>query len=873
MFGSEFSLELWRPGWLVGLLLLGVLWWFYRYSLSDFSCGQRRLSLAVRSAVVVLLVLAAAGLTARTVTRQRMTVVAVDHSLSVDESAAEKVQELAEQLRRAAASNQRLAFLRFAAAPEPVDDSEDAVDRWAEQPLSDEQRSGTDLAAAIRVAAAAIEPEYVPDVVILSDGNPTSGDAVAAAAAAGVPVHTISLPVRDEPEIQLSEVLLPAQVREGEPFHVEIVVRSNVAGPATLDLYRDDIRVQDGEAGQSVTLKEGENRFRIRQTIEDARQTEYTARVESSRDTLLDNNAASGLVFAAGRPSVLVCDSSGDATDAFRWALEEQDIRVEVRDPEGLPRDLAELQKFDCLVLSNVPATAMSVRQMELIRSYVQDLGGGLVMTGGDQAFGLGGYYKTTLEEILPVRSNFEKEREKPSLAMVLVIDKSGSMGGQKIELAKDAAKAAVELLGPRDAVGVIAFDGSSNWVSPLQNGSSQGAILDRISSIQASGGTSIYPALADAHDALLAASAKLKHVILLTDGHSSPGDFEGLATDMSAARMTISTVAVGQEADDQLLEQLAEIGRGRYYHCDDPASVPQVFAKETVEASKSAINELPFLPQLVRPTAVLGGLELEAAPLLLGYVVTRPKPTSEFILASEAGDPLLVWWRYGLGMTVAFTSDIGPRWSAEWLSWPEFGTFWAQTIRHAMRKSDAAGAFVEVVREEDQARIVLDSVDPVDNFVNDAPTTLTLIRPGQVAERMEMQPTAPGRYEAKFPADARGAYLMEISQDRGGEMMRQNRGLVVGYPTELRLQSVDRDLLRQIAEISGGRLEPTPAELTAADGRSARRRVALWPWLLIVALLLFVLDVALRRIDFARLPRVRTEKSSPVVPDPVPSG
>lgn len=852
MFDSGFSLELWRPYWLAGLLLLGVLWWFYRYSLSDFSRRQRRISLAVRSAVVVLLILAAAGLTARTATRQRMTVVAIDHSLSIDDSAEQKIGELVDQLRAAAPDDQRFAFLRFAADPSPLADS---IDDWAEQPQTDSQRTGSDLASAIRVAAAAIEPEYVPDVVILSDGNPTTGDAVAAAVASGIPVHTIPLPVRDEPEVQVSEVLLPAQVREGEPFHVEIVVRSNFAGPATLDLYRDDIRVQEGETGQQVTLKEGENRFRVRQTIQDARQTEYTARVGCDRDTLLDNNTASGLVFAAGRPSVLVCDSSGDATDAFRWALEEQDIRVEVRSPEGLPRELAELQKFDCLVLSNIPATAMTIRQMELIRSYVQDLGGGLVMTGGDQAFGLGGYYKTTLEEILPVRSNFEKEREKPSLAMVLVIDKSGSMGGQKIELAKDAAKAAVELLGPRDTVGVIAFDGSSNWVSQLQSGSAKGFIIDRISSIEASGGTSIYPALADAHDALLAASAKLKHVILLTDGHSSPGDFEGLAADMSAARMTISTVAVGQEADDQLLEQLAEIGRGRFYHCDDPASVPQVFAKETVEASKSAINELPFLPQVVRPTAVLAGLDLETSPLLLGYVVTRPKPTSEFILASEAGDPLLVWWRYGLGMTVAFTSDIGPRWSAEWLSWPEFGTFWAQTIRHAMRKSDSAGAFVEVVREEDTARVVLDAVDPVGNFVNDAPTALTLIRPGQAAQRIEMQPTAPGRYEATFASDARGAYLMEISQTRGGEVTRQNRGLVVGYPSELRLRPVDHDLLRRIAESSGGRFEPTPAELTAEDDRSARRRVALWPYLLIAGLLLFVVDVALRRIDFARVP------------------
>ena len=187
-------------------------------------------------------------------------------------------------------------------------------------------------------------------------------------------------------------------------------------------------------------------------------------------------------------------------------------------------------------------------------------------MIGGDQSFGLGGYYKTTLEEILPVRSNFDKEKEKPSLAMVLVIDKSGSMGGAKMEMAKDAAKGAAELLGPKDQLGVIAFDGQSYWVSELHSAADKGYIIDRISTIEASGGTSIYPGLSDAYEGLVSASAKLKHVILLTDGHSSPGDFDGIAGDMVAARITLSSVAVGDGADQELLKRLAETGSRRFF-------------------------------------------------------------------------------------------------------------------------------------------------------------------------------------------------------------------------------------------------------------------------------------------------------------------
>jgi hypothetical protein len=259
-------------------------------------------------------------------------------------------------------------------------------------------------------------------------------------------------------------------------------------------------------------------------------------------------------------------------------------------------------------------------------------------------------------------------------------------------------------------------------------------------------------------------------------------------------------------------------------------------------------------VPQLIRPTAVLSGLDIENAPFLLGYVVTRPKPTSEFILASESGEPLLSWWRYGLGMSVAFTSDISPRWSNEWLAWPGFGPFWAQVIRHAMRKSSAQGAFVTVERSGSRAHVTLDAVDPLGNFINSAETQLNLIGPLLETEKLTLRQTAPGRYETEFDVAERGAYLMELQQKAGtGEIrMRQNRALVVGYPDELRLNPTNETLLRQIAEVSGGRYNPTVQELFAPSERTVQRRLALWPYLLMTALVLFVADVFLRRIDLS---------------------
>ena len=837
------SLEVTQPWMLWLLLILIPIVWYYFRSLSDFPIWQRRLSLFCRVVILLLLILSVAGLSLLSPTLRQYIAIAIDSSLSVDASSKDTIDAFVSEV-ETQRGDSRVVYLQMASNPSGI-----VSDAKQLTVPDDKERRGTDLAAAITTAAAAAPPGFVPQIVLLTDGRQTRGDAIQAAAGSKMPISVIPLPVRSEPEVQVAEVVAPAEVRQGEPFYVEAIISSNHADEGFLDVYRGDIMVS--QADKPLKIREGENRFKFRQIIEQESQTDYVIRVRGFKDTLLDNNAASAVVFAAGKPSVLIVDTNVQETSQLRWALEEQGLIVQVRPAEGLPRTLSELQKFDCMVLSNIPATSMTLQQMEILRTYVEDLGGGLVMIGGDQSFGLGGYYKTTLEEILPVRSNFDKEKEKPSLAMVLVIDKSGSMGGEKMEMAKDAAKGAAELLGPKDQLGVIAFDGASYWISELHSASDKGYIIDRISTIEASGGTSIYPGLSDAYSALVGASAKLKHVILLTDGHSEPGDFDGIASDMVGARITLSSVAVGDGADTELLQKLAETGSGRFYVCEDANSIPQIFAKETVEASKSAINELPFVPIMVRPTQVLAGIELETAPFLLGYVITKPKPTSEFILASESGDPVLVWWRYGLGMTAAFTSDAKSQWAAEWLTWPEFGTFWAQVIRHCMRKSESKGVFVEVERNGNQSRVIVDSVDPAGRYINQANTKMTVIAPHLDRSDVTLEQIAPGRYQADIPTDMSGAYHLELSQSVNDvPTFRQTRSIVVGYPDELRLGPPDESLMKKVAEVSGGKYCPSAKDLFVNKDRVAQNVIPLWPYLLMVALGIFLFDVLLRRMD-----------------------
>ncbi len=844
--------ELTRPAWLFALVVLPFLVVYSIRSLVDFGKWQMRVSLLTRLAVAVLVVLALAGLTLLSTTTGQFVLFAIDDSLSVGDDSRKAAEAFVARSIAALGPN-KAAFVHFASEPGVIQEEAQAAPKPAGSPTTpardDEAAKGTNIAAAIEVAAAAIPPFFVPKIVVLSDGNQTSGDAVTAALNAGIPVSAVPLKTRDDPEVQLSAVKVPAQVQQGEPFNVEVVIDSNHDDEVDVEVYKGAIKV----ASERKKVKKGENRFGFRQTIENDRLATYAARVRGGKDTLLDNNSDFGLVFTSGKPRVLIIESAPKDVGDLVAALEEHEIQVDVRPPQGMPDSLSDLQNYELLMLSNVPATSLTLRQMDLARTYVRDLGGGLIMLGGDQSFGLGGYYKTALEEILPVRSDFEKEKEKPSLAMVLVIDKSGSMGGDKIELAKEAAKSAIELLGANDKVGVIAFEGDVFWVSEVHPCSDKGFVLDRVSTIEAGGGTDMYPAMVEAFEALQQTSAKLKHVILLTDGQSAPGDFEGITQSMIGAKITVSTVGIGEGADGQLLEEIARIGNGRYYFTDDPGAIPQIFAKETVSASKSAINEQPFTPQVIRSTQTLADLDVENSPLLLGYVVTRPKPTSELILATESGDPLLSWWRYGLGMSVAFTSDAKSKWAADWISWPNYGKFWAQVVRHAMRKGEAKGIVVQVDQKDRKATLTLDAIDPAGKFLNGARTDLTVINDQLGKQTIEMAQTAPGRYQAEVPTPQAGAYHLEIGQTLDGRPIhQQSRGLAVGYPEELRLRATNEDLLRSIARVSGGAYNPAPEDVFKADGRSARRATPLWPYLLAAAILLFVLDVALRRIDFA---------------------
>jgi uncharacterized membrane protein len=882
---TEFKLA--EPLWLAVVVVVPLLFFVASRSLADLPRLQRWLSSSLRALVLTALALALSQPVIVALRHQVSAVLVVDVSESMTDRALERAAEFVEQVRQVQGDNllrlvtfaQRPRRIRLddappwvpprgsppAAAPPaapppaaalPAGDAGPGVDEaTAERPGPG---AATDIQAALQLGYGLLEPGTIKRIVIVSDGNETQGNLLAEAQRAqeDVTIHHRTFPELRQREALVAEVILPDRIRVGEPFEVTVEVWASHQMNARLTLYQGN--VINGLGGiQPVELEPGRNRYGFRSVVHLAGPIVYRAELsELEADRFADNNRYALAAEATGRPTVLYVEGERSAAQYLQRALSQAELDVEVRTGRAFPTSLQEMERFDAIILSDVPAEALSQGQMQTLERYVRDVGGGFIMAGGPNSFGMGGYYGTTIERLLPVRLDTDRRREQPVLALVLVIDKSGSMSGTPIELAKEAARATAGMLAPDDLIEVVAFDSRPSTIVRMTPARNRSKISDDIRRLTAGGGTNIFPALDTAYRDLAAARARTKHAILLSDGQSPTDGIGELVQVMAAEGMTVSTVGLGPQADRALLQGIADQAGGRFHHTNDPYNIPRIFTRETSQVTRSAVVEEFFRPVVESRAELLRGLPMAAAPYLRGYVSTRMKPLpAELLLSTDVGEPLLARMPVGLGQTVAWTSDVKNRWAVDWLRWPGYATFWAQVVREVMRQRRAGVEHpMDVSIVGGQVKVTVDAHGLDDRFVNGLDSRLDVVDPRnrQSIQQVSLHQTGPGWYEATFPLDRTGTFLLRgTHRNQEGRVVAHSAATVAApYPREYLTRENDSGLLSQASTITGGRGQVSPEEVfTTTPDEGVPYHRPLWPHLVIAAILLLLVDLVLRRI------------------------
>ncbi len=856
---------------LLFLLTLPYFVWVGRPSAYGRARWRDWASLIARLLILLLLTLSLAGTQIVRAADELAVVFLVDASDSIGPEQSAQAEEFVRAAMETMTPNDQAAVILFGA------------NALVERPMSGlaelapvtsvPQQLHTDLAEAIRLGMALFPAGSARRLVILSDGAETIGDAAQAAklaAASGVVIDFVPLSrPSGSAEVLLTNVDAPTRVVEGETFRIDITAESTTNTTAVLRILAGGSVVYEDPA---VQLNAGVNNFAVRLQAAAQEFARYRVRLTPIEDTYFQNNELAAFTEIVGPPRILLVSNDGTLADDGTPLLDESPqlvlgltaagLTVDRTTPTNLPASLAELSNYASVLLVNVNAKNLSPRKMTLLQSYVRDLGGGLVVVGGPQSYGMGGYFQTPLEETLPVEMQIKDQERFPSVSIVIVIDRSGSMGMQeggltKIQLAAEGAVRVVQLLNDFDEITVIPVDTApDNQIGPMPASDRETAI-GLIRQIGAGGG-GIYvrTGLEAAAEALAQSPNQVKHIILLADGSDSEQK-EGvpeLIDALVAEGVTLTSVSIGNGPDTPWLQQMAERGGGRFHFTDRAANLPQIFTQETTSIQRSYLVEERFFPALVNSSPILAGIT--AVPPLYGYVGTTVKGTAQLILKTHMDDPLLAAWQYGLGRSVAWTSDATGRWGVDWVRWDGFPAFWAQAVRWTITQDRENNVETAVDFSGEQARLTVDARGSNGDFLNNLTMEANVVAPDGEVVNLTLAQAAPGRYEAMFTPETDGAYFIRVAGTAADEdtSVGQTSGWVLGYSPEYAQFETNPGLLASLAELTGGR--DVVGGVTAVfnhDLPSDVTRRPIWPWLALAATLLLPFDIALRRLVITR--------------------
>ena len=816
-----------RP-WVLLLAWLPLAWaaWEWRGS-------GRRGALMVK-AVAVLAVLLALAQPRLTVHSTKVALgILVDTSSSLPARDLETASTLATRVERGRGRHWAAVY-PFARSPRAPLEEERGKTGWKFAETRGTAGRGTNIEAAIRDAEASLPAGYLPRLLLVSDGNENSGSvsrAIWQAQQLGVPIDTMPMPGRPQPNLLVQSVTIPSQVFSGERFPIDVAVTSPKSSEAAVEITAEGRSL----GSDKVKLVAGVNRFRLHANVNAAGAIELVGSIRSAE--LGEAGFRNSVTLRRPRVLLLSKDPAGTETHLMR-TLEANQFEVQ-RSASGVPD---KLHDYQLVIFNNWDARTIPPARKTAVEEFVKQ-GGGVLWIAGEQNIYVEKKEQDedALDRALPAK--LAPPRTPEGTCVVLIVDKSSSMEGKKIELARLAAVGVVENLRPIDSVGVLIFDNSFQWAVPIRRAEDKALIKRLISGIMPDGGTQIAPALTEAYRRILPQKGVYKHIVLLTDGISEEGDSMSLAREASANRVTISTVGLGQDVNRAFLEKVASFSQGKAYLLTDPSGLEQILLRDVQEHTGSTAVEKMIKPAVVKQAEILEGVGIESAPALRGYVRFIARPTADTILEADRKDPLLVRWQFGLGRAAVFTSDAKSRWATNWVNWPGFDRLWTNIFRDLLPHAAASEATAEfdpanneLVVDYRLARNVAEPAKAPDLFA---------FGPDGFQQPVKITKMAAGLFRARVPLGAQQGLF------RIRPLVESRAFPEIGFyrqEDELRDYGSNELLLKQVASATGGRFNPPADKIFDSGGRSIQTTMELWPGLLAFAIILTLAELILRK-------------------------
>jgi uncharacterized membrane protein/Mg-chelatase subunit ChlD len=892
-----------HPSYLWLLLALPILWWIGFESLRVLGPVRRWFSLLFRTVVWTVIVFALAGVQLVWVSDRVTVMYLLDQSASIPQAKRQVMLNYVVRNVRRHRDRARedragiVVFGRDASIEIPPFDDDIPELRRLESLRG--RSDATNLESALNLAQASMPEDTARRIVIVTDGNENLGQArtlIARLAASGIGIDVVPVILDATSEVLLEKIDLPSNIRKGQPFEARVVI-SNYTDDTTAGPVRGTLRVKQKVGGEemllleeSITLHPGKNVFPLRHEIDQPAAYIYDAEfvpASDSDDGLRQNNTATAYTYVRGKGRVLLIEDRtriGDF-DLMIEALRDNNIEVVTQASDQLFGSLAELQAYDAVILAGVPRvsgestdqiSSFSDQQIEMLVRNTQQLGAGLLMIGGPESFGAGGWMGTKIEKAMPVDFKIKNTKIQAVGALALIMHASEMAEGNHWQ--KVIARAAIEQLGPADYGGVLHWTmrgdawlwGGRNGL--LEVGPNRKAMLAAIGRMTPGDMPEFDPAMRMAVAALARTPASVKHSVIISDG--DPGDpTPGVIQSFKDNNITISTVAVASHgrSSSQRLRQIAQATGGKYYSVANGRALPRIFQREARRVSRPLVYEPEggAVPEVIFPHAMLDGID-RVLPSLNGFVLTQAKdsPLAQVLIQSPKPDSpenatILAVWTYGLGRTAVLTTDAGARWTADWTEWSGYDKFYSQLVRWLMRPTGDTGKFTIATQVRDgQVHVVVNALSKDDSFLNFLDMNATALDPSLKPVALRMRQKAPGRYEGTFPADEAGSYFVNVVPGPGAAPL--TTGVTVPYSEEFRVRETNQALIEMLAstEPRGGEvgivtppLDLQPSE-ELIDTDAFRGGLALarsirdaWPWFVLLGCCLFLCDVFVRRV------------------------